>query len=65
MQVVAPQPGIEPIPPVLEAQSPKHCTTTEVPSNANFQSLPVWQKEMASQFCFYLHFVTSEVGIFK
>ena len=29
--VLAPQPGIEPVPPALEVQSPNHWTSREVP----------------------------------
>ena len=29
--VLAPQPGVEPMPPALEVQSPNHWTTREVP----------------------------------
>ena len=34
--ILVPQPGIEPVPPALEARSLNHCTTREVPQRLNF-----------------------------
>ena len=37
--ILAPQPGIKPLPPALEARSLNHWTTREVPGNVNLMSL--------------------------
>ena len=32
--ILIPLPGIEPVPPAVEARSPNHCTTREVPESS-------------------------------
>ena len=38
-RIWGPRPGIEPVPPALEAQNPSHWTTREVPIHTHFQRL--------------------------
>ena len=37
--ILVPQPGIEPTAPAVEALSPSHCTTREVPKKVNLKNL--------------------------
>ena len=37
--ILVSQPGIEPIAPIVEALSPSHCTTREVPKKVNLMNL--------------------------
>ena len=43
--ILAPQPGMEPVLPAVEAQSPNHWTAREFPIDQILTQLPVWALE--------------------
>ena len=40
--ILVPRPGIEPMPPAVEVQSPNHWTAREVPMHSFSYSFPLW-----------------------